>query len=130
MICHLLSSSRIFEQLLDVTGESYDETVKMQFTKTLRKVGVYREGIQMIYDEMKQYNAGRKIQSIEVVVIPSPDQLAPVICRQDRFKFIMQQGKIITGKNLNITKARLQSITDLSNYEKSAPTMLHAELSP
>jgi hypothetical protein len=51
-IFDLLGSSRIFEQLLDVTGDwlaCYNACVKIQFTKTLRKVGVYREGVQILW---------------------------------------------------------------------------------
>lgn len=126
MVCDFPSTSRIFEDVLDVCVSDSFPYVRYQFCRSMRKIGVYRYGIHVLYKAMTSY-AGKNIKMILGNTIRSPDNTS-VTCREDWYEFVRQEFQKLTKHELPITKAYSEASTDLNKYETSTLAALHAEL--
>jgi len=121
----ILGSSRIFEDVLDLTG-SGSPAGRFQFCRSLRKVGVYWYGVHLLFKSMTSCR-GRHINEIDVVVIPSPENVE-VACIPDWYGFVREEFRAITHHELTASQAFLESTSDLNKYQSETPAALHAEL--
>ena len=126
MVCDFLGASRIFEDVLDICVSNSFLAARYQFCRSMRKVGVYRYGIHILYKSMTSC-AGKNIKMILVNTLRSPDN-TPVTCREDWYEFVRQEFQKLTKHEFPITKAYLEASTDLNKYETSTLAALHAEL--
>jgi len=121
----ILGSSRIFEDILDLTGSS-SPAGKFQFCRSLRKVGVYWYRVHLLFKSLTSCR-GRHITEIDVVVIPSPENVE-VACIPDWYGFVREEFRAITHHELTASQAFLESTSDLNKYRSETPAALHAEL--
>ena len=125
LLADVLGTSRIFEDLLELTGEWLPAT-RFHFCRSLRKVGVYCYGTGLLYDSMTACR-GRKIKEIVVEVLRSPPRVE-VACRPDWYEYLRREARKLGYKELTVSKAMLESGTDLRRYEPRPFATLHAEL--
>jgi len=70
LLADVLGTSRIFEDLLDLVND-WQPTARFHFCRSLRKVGVYNHGMNLLYESMTTC-AGKKIRRISLEVRRSP----------------------------------------------------------
>ena len=125
LVADVLGTSRIFEDILELAGDWLPAT-RFHFCRSLRKVGVYSYGNGLLYDSMTTCQ-GRKIKEIVVEVLPSPPRVE-VVCHPDWYEYLRKEARKLGYKELTVSKAMLESGTDLRRYEPRPFATLHAEL--
>ena len=125
LLADVLGTSRIFEDLLELAADWLPAT-RFHFCRSLRKVGAYSYGTGLLYDSMTTCR-GRKVKEIVVEVLPSPPRVE-VTCRPDWYEYLRKEARKLGYEEFTVSKAKLQSGTDLLRYEPRPFATLHAEL--
>ena len=121
--CDMLGNSWICRELLDISG-NFTPPAQHHFMRSLRKIGVYRVGIKKLYDSVTKCT---KVKEIDVMVLPSP-QDSSVSCHTDWYRFLCDEARVVLQKDINTSKAKLESAKDLSKYKANYPASLHCEV--
>lgn len=125
LLADILGTSRIFEDLLELSGD-WQPAARFHFCRALRKVGVYSYGPNLLFDAMTTC-AGKKLKYFVVELVPSPPRIE-VQCHDNWYEFLRTEALSMGYNELTVTRAFLESTTDLRRYEPQPMATPHAEL--